>query len=42
MNRTMDKKALVDLIDQCYRIAGPKATVILSDRLMQTGFTYVP
>ncbi len=39
VNRVMDKKALVDLIDQCYRIAGPKATVILSDRLMQTGFT---
>ena len=40
VNRNMDKKALVDLIDQCYRIAGPKATVILSDRLMQTGFKH--
>ena len=38
INRVMDKKALQQLIDQCYRLAGNKATVILADRLRSLGF----
>ena len=40
VNRVMDKKALRDLIDYVYRNLGPKATVILSDRLKNTGYRY--
>ena len=38
VNRTMGKAALGDLIDRCFRIAGPKATVLLADHLMVLGF----
>jgi len=38
INRTMDKGALGKLIDRCFRIAGPKATVLLADHLMRLGF----
>src|SRR5690606_28135112 len=34
----LGKKDLADLIDICFRTAGNKKTVILADRLMQTGF----
>jgi len=37
INRTMNKKRLAQLIDQCYRKAGVKATVILADRLQGPG-----
>jgi len=37
-NRVLDKKALAELIDHCYRLAGNKKTVILADQLMATGF----
>ena len=37
-NRVLDKKQLAELIDQCYRLAGNKKTVILADQLMATGF----
>ena len=37
-NVTMGKAALGKLIDQCFRQAGPKATVLLADRLMRMGF----
>src|SRR5262249_31592772 len=37
-NRTLDKKQLAELIDQCYRLAGNKKTVILADQLMSMGF----
>jgi len=40
INRVMDKKALGDLVDHVYRNLGPKATVILSDRLKDTGYRY--
>jgi DNA-directed RNA polymerase subunit beta' len=40
VNRVMNKKAIADFIDKCFRLAGPKATVILADRLMQLGFRY--
>ncbi len=39
INRVMDKKALQQLIDFCYRLAGNKATVLLADRLRTMGFT---
>src|SRR5277367_6604396 len=36
-NKVLDKKALAELIDLCYRLAGNKQTVILADQLMATG-----
>ncbi len=38
VDRPMTKKALGDLIDRCYRKAGPKETVLFADALMQLGF----
>jgi DNA-directed RNA polymerase subunit beta' len=38
INQVMDKKALGELIDQCYRRLGNKATVILADRLRTLGY----
>jgi DNA-directed RNA polymerase subunit beta' len=40
VNLVMDKKALKELVGQCYRNAGTKATVILSDRLKDLGYKY--
>ena len=40
INKTMDKKAIGNLIDQCYRDAGNKETVLLADRLKNMGFEY--
>jgi DNA-directed RNA polymerase subunit beta' len=40
VNQVMDKKALRELIDYAYRNLGPKATVILSDRLKDLGYRY--
>lgn len=40
INKVMDKKALRDLVDYAYRNLGPKATVILSDRLKDIGYRY--
>ncbi|MEI6092682.1 MAG: DNA-directed RNA polymerase subunit beta' [bacterium] len=39
-NKVLDKKALADLTDSCYRFAGNKATCILADRLRSLGFFY--
>ena len=39
-NKVLDKKALGDLIDSCYRFAGNKATCILADSLRTLGFKY--
>ncbi len=36
----MDKKALGELIDQCYRRLGSKATVLLADKLRTLGYTH--
>jgi DNA-directed RNA polymerase subunit beta' len=36
----MTKKELSNLVDVCYRLAGNKETVILADRLKETGFRY--
>ncbi|UCH20858.1 MAG: DNA-directed RNA polymerase subunit beta' [Deltaproteobacteria bacterium] len=40
VNRVMDKKSLGDLVDHVYRNLGPKATVILSDRLKDIGYKF--
>ena len=36
----MNKKAISNLINQCYRVVGLKETVIFADQLMYTGFRY--
>ena len=38
VDRAMSKKALGELIDRCYRVAGPKETVLFADGLMSLGF----
>ncbi len=40
VNRVMNKKALAQLIDVCYRRAGVKATVLLADRLKDLGYEF--
>ncbi len=40
INRVMNKKEVAKLIDQCYRKAGTKATVLLADRLKDLGFHF--
>ncbi len=40
INRVMGKKHVGELIDVCFRLAGNKATVILADKLKETGFRY--
>ena len=38
VDRPMTKKALGEVIDRCYRVAGPKKTVLFADYLMRLGF----
>ena len=40
VNQVMSKKQIASLVDSCFRASGGKATVLLADRLMQTGFKY--
>ena len=40
INRNMNKKAISNLINACYRRVGLKETVIFADQLMYTGFSY--
>ena len=40
VNQTMDKKAISNLINDCYRNVGLKETVIFADQLMYTGFAH--
>nr|HID59798.1 DNA-directed RNA polymerase subunit beta' [Desulfobacterales bacterium] len=40
INKVMDKKALRELINYCYRTLGGKTTVILADRLKDLGYHY--
>ena len=40
VNGVRDKKTLSELVNYAYRNLGPKATVILSDRLKDIGFQY--
>ncbi len=39
-NRTLNKKTISSLINQCYRRLGLKDTVVFADKLMYTGFHY--
>ncbi len=41
INKVMNKKAVANLIDYAYRVAGDKKTVILADKLKDVGFAYV-
>jgi DNA-directed RNA polymerase subunit beta' len=40
VNKVLNKKGLRELVDYTYRHKGPKATVILSDQLKNTGYTH--
>jgi DNA-directed RNA polymerase subunit beta' len=40
VNKTLKKKDLAQLIDDCYRVAGEKDTVIFADRIRTLGYTY--
>jgi len=40
VNQNLDKKAISNLINSCYRQVGLKETVIFADQLMYTGFRY--
>ncbi|NLC09198.1 MAG: DNA-directed RNA polymerase subunit beta' [Gammaproteobacteria bacterium] len=40
VNLPMKKKAISNLINQCYRVVGLKETVIFADQLMYAGFAY--
>ncbi len=40
INRTMTKKAISNVINECYRLLGLKKTVVFADRLMYTGFRF--
>lgn len=40
VNQTLTKKAILALINQCYRQVGLKQTVLFADQLMYTGFHY--
>ena len=40
VNKVMGKKQVADLIDISFRFAGNKETVILADKLKETGFRY--
>ena len=40
VNQDMTKKAISNLVNECYRKVGLKETVIFADKLMYTGFAY--
>ncbi len=40
INKTMGKKELGNLVNECYRLSGPKATVLLADALRSMGYRY--
>jgi DNA-directed RNA polymerase subunit beta' len=40
IDRVLNKKAILSLVDICYRKVGLKATAIFADHLMYTGFHY--
>jgi DNA-directed RNA polymerase subunit beta' len=40
INQVMAKKQVADLIDVCFRLAGNKETVILADKLKETGYRF--
>ena len=40
VNKVMTKRAIEELVDSCFRVAGGKSTVILADRLRTLGFQF--
>ncbi|MFQ6023157.1 MAG: DNA-directed RNA polymerase subunit beta' [Acidiferrobacterales bacterium] len=40
VNRDLNKRAISELVNACYRHVGLKETVIFADQLMYTGFSY--
>ncbi|MEE4109953.1 MAG: DNA-directed RNA polymerase subunit beta', partial [Halieaceae bacterium] len=40
VNKPMAKRAISQIINECYRVVGLKATVIFADQLMYTGYEY--
>ncbi len=40
VNRVLTKKEIANLIDDCYRVASTKKTVLLADALRSTGYAY--
>ncbi|MGH7850068.1 MAG: DNA-directed RNA polymerase subunit beta' [Thermodesulfobacteriota bacterium] len=40
VNKVMTKRAIEELVDTCFRMAGGKNTVILADRMRTLGFKY--
>ncbi len=40
INKPMTKKALADIVDTCFRVAGDKKTVLLADRIKDLGYFY--
>lgn len=40
VNKVMTKKEINELVHECYRVLGPKETVIFADHLMYLGFKY--
>jgi DNA-directed RNA polymerase subunit beta' len=40
VNKTLDKKAIGNLVDRCYRVGGQKETVLLADRLKNVGYKF--
>jgi len=39
-NKTLTKKDLADLLDACYRLMGPKRTVLMADALRSIGYKF--
>jgi len=39
-NKVMNKRELGDLVSECFRLCGDKATVIFADRLKDTGYRF--
>ena len=39
-NKVIGKKELADLVDVCFRLCGPKRTVLMADALRTVGYTY--
>jgi len=40
INKPMTKKALADIVDMCFSVAGDKKTVLLADRIKDLGYFY--
>ena len=40
INRVLNKRAISEIVNECYRHVGLKETVVLADQLMYLGFEY--